>query len=343
MEKKSKRLKGLIIGFGSIGQRHFHNLKKLGIEMAVCDVNKNQLKKVPEKLTSKKFHDLDSALLFTPDFSVICTFPDTHIDIANKCLKANSHVFIEKPISNSLIDVEKTLQYANHRRLKVAIGYNMRFDPGLNLMKKLLQSNNSIPLSVQSQWGLHISKWQPRKSFEHHYALKKGNEIILDDSHEYDYLRWMLEDEVTHVYCQTNKMKLIKTETESVAIINLRFRKGTIGTIMMDYVRPNYERSCYIITKKSALKWKFILDSAKENYQTRCESIIKKTNITSKSQILEKFKIKLNDMYTKEIIHFLHCITNNNKPIIDGYEGLKTLRIGLAAIKSSRENRMIRL
>jgi len=341
--KKNSKLNGLVIGFGSIGQRHFHNLNKLGIEMAVCDVNKNQLKKVPEKLISKTFHALDSALLFAPDFSIICTFPDTHIDIANKCLKANSHVFIEKPISNSLIGVEKTLRYANHKKLKVSVGYNMRFDPGLNLMKKLLQSNNSVPLSVQSQWGLHISKWHNDKNFKHHYVLKKGNGIILDDSHEYDYLRWILEDEVTHVYCQTSKMKSIKTDTESIAIINLKFRKGTIGTIMMDYVRPNYERNCHIVTEKSDLKWKFIPSSVKRNYQTRCESIIKKTNLNSNSQIFKKFKIKINDMYTREIIHFLHCITNNNKPQVDGWEGLRTLRIGLAAIKSSRENRIIRL
>lgn len=46
--KKNFKLKGLIIGFGSIGQRHFHNLNKLGIELVVCDVNKSQLKKIPE-------------------------------------------------------------------------------------------------------------------------------------------------------------------------------------------------------------------------------------------------------------------------------------------------------
>jgi len=87
-------MKGLIIGCGTIGERHLQNLKKNGItNIAICDTDKKRANQIARRYTVKKFYDLHSALSFEPEFSFICTHPTSHLEIANICVNANSHIF----------------------------------------------------------------------------------------------------------------------------------------------------------------------------------------------------------------------------------------------------------
>src|SRR5713226_647406 len=221
-------LSGLIIGCGSIGERHLHNLKKIGInDIAIYDSCRKRVDELSKKYNAKKFYSLDSALSFRPDFSVICTYPNSHSHLADACIDVNSHLFIEKPISTDIKSIKTTLARAQSKNLKVAVGYNLRFDKGLNLLKRKAQRHEiGTILSVFGQWGQNIKSWRPGSNYKNHYVLKKGGGIILDDSHEYDYVRWLLNDEPKSIFCQTRKIKTVKTDTESLASIMLKFRKG---------------------------------------------------------------------------------------------------------------------
>src|SRR5690349_13320497 len=108
MNEFNKKLKGLIIGGGSIGERHLHNLKKIGIDnLSIFDENQKRVNELGLKYKVKKFHDLKSALDYEPNFSIICTYPDSHLKIANYCIAAGSNIFVEKPLSANISGVEK--------------------------------------------------------------------------------------------------------------------------------------------------------------------------------------------------------------------------------------------
>ena len=347
MKNKFHNLKGLIIGCGSIGTRHLHNLKSLGFSnIAIYDENKQRTNELSKKYGVTKFDSLDSALnVFKPCFSIICTYPSSHVKIASSCIDYNSHIFIEKPLSTNLNGVETMLKKADKKKLKVAVGYNLRFDSGLNLLKKNLKnSSNSVPLSILSQWGHNIKLWKPGTNFKNHYILQKGNGIILDDSHEYDYVRWLLDDEVESVYCQTRKSKIIKTQTESIASIILKFKKGTIATFVIDYMRPCYERKCHIIGENGDLKWEYVpKNGIKKQYGIKANSSVITRFSNHKKSITKKFDLELNNMYVLEMKNFVNSIINNKKPLVDGWEGVKTLKIGLAALSSSKTGKVVKI
>ena len=346
MKNHLSNMKGLIIGCGSIGQRHLHNLKKIGIKnIAICDKDKKRVNELSKKYNTPKFYDLNSALSFEPDFSVICTYPNSHLQIASACIDMNSHIFIEKPISSDLRGIEMMLKRAHVKRLQVAVGYNLRFDPGLCLLKKkLMKSEISKVLSIFSQWGHNIKLWRPGTDYKNHYVLKKGSGIILDDSHEYDYIRWLLNDDVESIYCQTRKITSIKTETESLAAIILKFKKGIIANLVIDYVRPKYERTCQIIGEKGDMKWEYAVKEKNwKNYGVLANSTVTTSFVGSKSALRKNFVVKSNEMYVNEIKNFIHSVTENEKPLVDGWEGFKTLRIGMAALQSAKRNKIIRL
>ena len=91
-----------------------------------------------------------------------------------------------------------------------------------------MQKEIGKPLSILIKFGHNIKFWKPGTNYRNHYILKKGGGIILDDSHEYDYLGWLFDDEIKSVYCQTQKTNSIKTETESFASMILKTKKGLI-------------------------------------------------------------------------------------------------------------------
>ena len=346
MKNNYKNLRGLIIGCGSIGERHLHNIKKIGIkDIGILDINKIRVNNLSKKYSVKKFYDLDSALSFKPDFSIICTLPESHIPIASSCINSHSHVFIEKPLSSNLKGVIPMLNKAKTKKLKVAVGYNLRFDKGLCLLKqKIHEKKIGKPLLISSQFGHHIKFWRPSKDYRKHYILNKGGGIILDGSHEYDYIKWLFNTQVTSVFCQSNKLTNIKTRTESIASILLKLKNGITANLNIDYVRPDYERKCNIIGEKGELEWQFDLKrSAWSNYNQKINSKITLRSISNLPSIHFNNKINVNDMYTNEMVNFLDSIIGHKKLQVDGWEGLKTLQVGLAALESASKNKIVKL
>jgi predicted dehydrogenase len=237
------------------------------------------------------------------------------------------------------------LKKAKTKKLKVAVGYNLRFDKGINLLKhKLQQKEIGKPLSILITFGHNIKFWRPGTNYKNHYILKKGGGIILDGSHEYDYLRWLFEDEIKSVYCQTRSTDSIKTETESFASIMLKTKKGLIANLNIDYLRPFYERSCYIIGEKGSLRWEYNL--TKSAWSTYTQKVNSKVTLQllskSSSQVFNNI-IRVNDMYINEIRNFVESIVLNKKPLVDGFDGLNTLRLGVAALESAKKKKIISL
>ena len=346
MKNNYNNLRGLIIGCGSIGERHLHNIKKIGIkDIGILDINKTRVNNLSKKYSVKKFYDLDSALSFKADFSIICTFPESHISIANSCINSGSHIFIEKPLSTNLKGVIPMLKKAKTKKLKVAVGYNLRFDKGINLLKQKLQRKEiGRPLSILIKFGHNIKFWRPGTNYRNHYILKKGGGIVLDASHEYDYLRWLFEDEIKSVYCQTQKINSIKTKTESFASIILKTKKRLIANLNIDYLRPFYERGCYIIGEKGSLQWEYNLTkSAWSNYSKKVNSKVILQLHSKPSEIVFNNKIQVNDMYILEMKNFIESIISNKKPFVDGFDGLNTLQLGLASLESAKKNKIITL
>lgn len=341
----SKKLSGLIVGCGSIGERHLYNLKKNGIKnIAVLDSDEKRLEQISRKYNSKKFLDIDSALAASPDFVFICTYPSSHLKIANLCVKNGTHLFIEKPISSDLNGISSMLKKADSKKLKIAVGYNTRFEKGLNFLKNSLHRSKIQPLAVSCQFGNHIKFWRPGTNYKKHYILQKEGGIILDDSHEIDYIRWLFDEDVKSVFCQIRKSKSLRAKSDSLALIQLKFHSGLIANLTIDYMRPLYERNCHIIGELGDIRWRFIpVTKSWKNYCSKVTSTVVSRKLNNKKIYEKRFRTLVNDMYNEECNDFLNSIIKKRKPKIDGWDGLKTLKIALMALKSAKENKVIKI
>ena len=79
---------------------------------------------------AKKFDDFDKALdELKPDVVSINTLPDTHADFAIKAMEAGAHVFVEKPLADSVENAEKVVDDRQTHRKKLVVGYILRQHP----------------------------------------------------------------------------------------------------------------------------------------------------------------------------------------------------------------------
>jgi predicted dehydrogenase len=322
-------LKFLIIGCGSIGQRHIQNLNKLGYKkLSVFDTNKELLKKVKRKfsvdiITSLKWEKVDCTL--------ICTPPNSHIKLAKLALENKSHVFIEKPLSNSQKGVSELKKIAKSNKLLVFVGYTFRFDSGLQLIKKILEQKKiGKIISFDAYEGWYLPNWRPWQDYRKSYTSseKLGGGIILDGSHELNYLLW-LGGNVKEVFSYYSAIPSLKVKTEGIAEILLKFKSCSIGRIHLDFINPKYNRHCEILGEKGSIRWNFELKK------------IEIQKIGSKKYRTIKYGKNNNEMYMSEIKHIISCISGKKNTIIGLNEAEKTLNISNAIKKSGRTRRVV--
>jgi len=322
-------LRFLIIGCGSIGQRHINNLLSIGIKnIEVFDSNKSLLKKVGKKFNVKTVNKLE---FNNTDCTLVCTPPSTHIKLAKKAIESKSHVFIEKPLSNSLSGVSTITKLAKKNSCHVFVGYMFRFDLGLQKVKKLLNGNTiGKVLSFDAYEGWYLPKWRPWQDYTKSYTASErlGGGIILDGSHEVNYLQW-LGGGIKQVFSYYKKVHKLKVNTEGLCEILLLFNSKAIGRIHLDFVNPQYNRHCEILGEKGSIKWSF----EKKIIE------IQKNNIKKPRKV--KYDDNTNKMYVNELKYIIKCINGKKNSMLSLEEALETLKISLAIKKSGNINRPV--
>lgn len=324
-------MKFLVIGIGSIGQRHIKNLISLGYNnIEIFDTNKLLAKKIAKKfsinyLSSLKFNDIKCTL--------ICTPPTSHINFALKAIENNSHVFVEKPLSNKLELIPILIKKAKRKKLNIFVGYVFRFDKGLLKVKKELDAKKiGKIISFDAYEGWFLPKWRPWQDYTKSYTAssKLGGGIILDGSHELNYMLWLGND-IEQVFSYYKTIPKLKIGTEGLAEVILKFKNKAIGRIHLDFINPKYNRHCEIIGDEGSIRWNF-----------EDQSLEFQKNSSEKFQRI-KYGKNFNQMYIDEIKHIIKVINKEEKNRINMSDAINTLKISLAIKKSGKYNIPVRM
>ena len=321
----------LVVGCGSIGERHIRNLIDISSHNIIAfDTSKERLDVMKELFNVETCDNIERCFDCDIDAVIICTPPNTHIQVAEQAIAHGAHVFIEKPISDRFDDLDELIENAANDKKIISIGYCFRFSEGLKMVKSFIDSGKlGRILSIKAEFGQYLPDWRPWQNYKQSYTAKKdlGGGIILDGSHEIDYLYWLVGD-VREVFCFADKISDLEVETEDTAEILLRFSNGAIGEIHLDFTQGTYSRNCKIIGETGTLIWDF------------GEQKIRFYSVDSKEWETYDVDADANLMYIEEIKHFLECIDSSSIPLIDAAQGKRVLEIALAA-KESSENGVV--
>ena len=323
-------IKVLIVGYGSIGKRHLENFLQFKDIQLIVYTKRNDLQLLKKK-GIKVSNSLTECLKENPDIGVITNETSLHIPIAIKLAKEGLDLFLEKPLSNSLKDVEKLYAIVKKKKLITQMGCNLRFHPCIMKIKSLIEQQKiGKIISAQVQNCSYLPDFHRWEDYRKSYAARKdlGGGVILTQIHEIDYMYWFFQ-EVENIVSISGKFSELDVTAEDYVSSLLKFKNKIIGELHMDYFqRPSF-RSCKIRGTKGEIYW----DS-----DDNCVDVY---NMNKK-----RWEMKFNDgfpydldirsSYVEELKHFLKCVKHRKETINNLEQGIETLKIALAIKKASK-------
>jgi len=326
--------KVLIVGYGSVGNRHLENFLQFKDIQLTVYTKRNDIQLLKKK-GIKVSDSLNECLKENPNIGVIANETSLHVPTAIKLAKAGLDLFLEKPLSNSLKDIEKLHAIVKKKKLITQMGCNLRFHPCIKKIKDMIEQQKvGRIISAQVQNCSYLPDYHPWEDYRKGYAARKdlGGGVILTQIHEIDYMYWLFQ-EVENVISMSGKLSDLDITAEDYVSSLLKFKNKIIGELHMDYFqRPDF-RSCKIRGTKGEIYW----DS--DNNSVNIYRMDKKRWKTE----LEVKNYQRNFSYAEQLKHFLKCVKQRKETINDIEQGIDTLKIALAMKKSSKIMKPVRV
>jgi len=323
----------LVVGCGSIGQRHLHNLSTVeDVHLSACRAVGNRELDADLRDRVEIYVEWRQALLDRPDAVIVANPTSLHIQTALDAAQAGCHLFIEKPLSHDLQGVNLLISEVQNRDLVTLMGCNLRFHPGLQQVQQLLVSQAiGNVLSVRSEAGSYLPDWRPWQDYRQSYSAREelGGGVILDLIHELDYLYWFFGG-VKSVFASAEHRSELEIETEDVAEILLEHENGIWSSVHLDYCQRPPKRICYIVGETGTIRWDYYAGTVS----------VRQTS-TGEWQVFADGLEDRNEMYLAEMQHFIDCLEGKAQPINNIVTGTEVLRIALAAKQSAKSGEKV--
>ena len=319
----------LIVGLGSIGKRHLRLARGL-MPNADIRVLRHQSNNEEHEYSNGSFNNLDEAVAFKPQIAVIASPASFHVSTSQSLADDGVHLLVEKPLSSSLSGVARLLETCRDKNLVLLTGYNLRFLPSLQRYRDLLDERiiGNI-FSVRCEIGQYLPTWRPDTDYRTSVSARSemGGGVLLELSHELDYLRWIF-GEVEWVKATLSQQSELEIDVEDSAHLTLGFQSKSnnrqlIAQVNLDFIRHDTTRICTAIGEKGTLRWNG-LNGVVSFYPA------------GSNEWLELFSRlhHRDESYLAEWKNFIECVEQHKKALVTGVDGLKVLEI----IESARSS-----
>ncbi len=327
----------LVCGVGSVGERHIRNLLTLGYEnIAVYRARELPFRDL--NLSPQIYTDLGKALTdFAPTVTFVTNPTALHIPVALEAARANSHLFIEKPISHNLEGIEELSRELEANQCQAMVGYMLRFHPFFKQVKAWLDEGESgtlgRPIFLRTTWGEHLPDWHPWEDYRLGYAANSsmGGGPSLTLSHDLDILVWLF-GAPTSLCGLPNSSSPLEINVEHSIDILLRFNQGVTANVHLDYCQRPPTRAWEIMCSHGHVQIDVLAGTLK-----RWKSIVGESTPTDRPQKIDDAQtlpenFERNDLFLDELRYFFNCLATGERAMPDIGIAAESVRIAQQAL-----------
>jgi predicted dehydrogenase len=247
----------LVVGWGSIAQRHVRNVSVVFGE-AQFIVLKRSAAAIDTLPRATIVNDIDSAIACAPDVAIVANPSALHIDVLPALLRAGIVSYVEKPVvtSREQIDIIKKA-IKEGPRVAHLVGFNLRLLGSLHKVRAAIVSGQlGQIIRANFSAGQWLPDWRPTQDYKQSYSANRelGGGVLFDLCHELDAARWLLGD-IDLRCCCTAESSSLAIEAESAAIVLGRSHAGVLVSFDLDYVARRPVRRYEIIGDKGSVVW----------------------------------------------------------------------------------------
>ena len=305
-----EKLRVGVIGVGSMGKNHVRSYAALNHVcelIGVYDEDKQRAQDIAESYGIEVFKSLEE-MMKSVDAVNIATPTSTHYNIALKAIKNNLHVLIEKPITGLVEEAQALLKAAQKRNLIVQVGHIERFNPVIQALPDILQDERIIALDVQ-----RMGPYDPRIN---------DTDVIQDLMiHDIDVVSSITPSAIQGLSAYG---RVIESENHvDYAVANMIMQNGIIATLTASRVTNKKVRKLNITTQNSYID----LDYINKKIVVTKRGTLKKESGYNKEDELEEVFANAEEPLKLQLTHFIRCIENDTRPLINGSDGLEALKL----------------
>ena len=281
-----------VVGLGQMGVNHLNNLLNIKNINLISIYDKIKRKDLENKYNSK-FSENIKKVINNTDAIIIATPTTTHFKYFLECSKKIKNIFIEKPLVTDIKQFKKILQITKKKKINLKVGYIERYNPTIQLIKKILKKNKIL--------NLDFIRTNNRQN-----KIKDTNIIFDIMTHDIDLALYLSGDVKRITSSGVRKRNKIK-----FAVSTLEHKNKCITRILSNSECAKRIRTLNITTEKNYIS---------ANLLTR-EIIITKKNFSKKNNNLEqKIYAPNKNALLEELKDFIKsCKKNPNNKLLDTF------------------------
>ena len=306
-----------LIGCGYWGKNLMRNFHDLGVLKAVSD---------KDHFVKKKIKDLKGNIHFITDYKkilkddninavVIATPAKTHYKLVKEALHFRKHVFVEKPLCLNLEDGKKLVELSKKNNLKLMIGHLLLYHPAFIKMKQKIEKGLIGKIRYIYSNRLALGK------------LRKEEDVLWSFApHDISMILNLINEKLIDLDAFGGSY--IKSKVKDTSLTVLKFRNNIKAHIFVSWLHPYKDQRLVVVGEKGMIVFADVADNGNKllhyNHKVKWDGEIP---LISKAEG-KKIPFDLAEEPLKvECKSFINWIVNDDRPLSDGEEGLKVLRV----------------
>jgi myo-inositol 2-dehydrogenase / D-chiro-inositol 1-dehydrogenase len=326
-----------LIGTGRIGKLHAelltYHIPEVEIKTA-ADLYLKEVKDWAKQLNISNLTTDYTEILNDGEIEavLICSSTDSHAQLITEAAKAGKHIFCEKPIDFDVEKIKQALNAVKKAGVKLQIGFNRRFDHNHKKIRELVESGKVGDVQI-----VKITSRDPAPPPIEY--LKTSGGIFLDMTiHDFDMARYLSMSEIVEVFAQGAVLidpAIGQIGDIDTAIITLIFENGALGVI------DNSRQAVYGYDQRVEVFGSKGYANVENDVPSSAKLSTSEGVISDKPQyfFLERYKMS----FIEELRGFVDAIIEDKEPLVTGNDGLQPVLVGMAALKSLKEKRTVRI
>ncbi len=316
-----------IIGLGSIGKKHLRLIAEIRPDIEIIVMRSGYGSACEEEeLATKIVHSIGEVVNESVQAAIVSSPATLHLEQSLELAKSGVHLLIEKPISHTSDKVNELLKISEENNLVAMVGYVLRYDPGAIKFKNWLDNKvKGEILHARIECGSYLPDWRPKQDYKKTVSAlpELGGGVLLELSHELDYLHWFF-GKPKDVQAQIRNSGVLNVNVEDQVDLLITSEQGYCISVQIDFNRRHVERVCKVLTVEGELIW----DAVNKN-------VIYKT--VGEDSLHYEYDNTGDCMYRTQLKTFIDCVENNAAVVVTAKDGANVMEL-IDAVRDASTN-----
>ena len=319
-----------VVGCGYWGKNLVRNFSELEVLSSICDPDTEIANKYASQYNVKNSSFIEIINDVNIKGVVLAVPAPLHASMAIEAMNKGKHVFVEKPLAMNVTEAELMITTAKKNGVKLMVGHLLQYHPIFKTIRKIVNADEIGKLNYIYSNRLSFGKIRTKEDIIWSFAPHDISMILSLAGQDPEFII-------------TKSTSIIQKNIADTATIHMEFKSGLKSHISVSWLHP-YKEHKLVVSGKSAM---LVFDDTKPWNEKLAlypyEVVSSKGIINLKKSDVKYLEVPEEEPLKNECQDFIDVVEKNIKPMTDGAEGLRVIKVLSAASKSKTINEAVKL